>query len=154
MQGVKNELSKQGPVADGTYKIVAKVDSSKVLDNDFNHDRLSLLWNDNGGDNQKWILKYNKDKNAYKMISKKTSDELATNGQNDTVFATTDRRDNDERYWTLENAENGYFFIKNKASGKVLDVTNGKTDNGTVIKTHTQNTPAVAAQLFKLETAQ
>ncbi|WP_410993502.1 insecticidal delta-endotoxin Cry8Ea1 family protein [Bacillus cereus] len=139
-----------------TYKVVAKLDSSKVLDNDFNHDRLSLLWNDNGGDNQKWFLQYNTDKKAYKIINQQAPhDELAVNGQDNTVFATDDRNDSsDLRYWTLEPAGNGYVFIKNKASGRVLDVADGNTADGTVIKTHSQNTTAVAAQMFKLETVQ
>ncbi|MCD2338378.1 RICIN domain-containing protein [Bacillus cereus] len=141
-------------ILNGTYKIVSKLDPSMVLDNDYGHHRLAKLnkYYDTA-DGEPWTLKYNKTKKAYKIISKHDSDELAISGARDSnlVFATTDRRDNDERYWILEDAGNGYFFIKNLANGKVLDVTDGKTDIGTDIKQHVKNSSPVAAQMFKFE---
>ncbi|PHC34813.1 hypothetical protein COF09_31645 [Bacillus toyonensis] len=155
-------------VLSGTYKIVSKLDSSMILDNDYGHERLAKLNKDytdkkeewvNG---EKWTLQYNADKKAYKIINQKAPyDELAINGNSgdDTVFATTDRKLDSEptadlRYWKVEDAGNGYFFIKNLKTGRVLDVTDGKTDVGTVIKTHAQNASPVAAQMFKIETVQ
>ncbi|WP_212745294.1 insecticidal delta-endotoxin Cry8Ea1 family protein [Bacillus sp. 2SH] len=155
-------------ILSGTYKIVSKLDSSMILDNDYGHERLAKLNKDytdkkeewvNG---EKWTFQYNADKKAYKIINQKAPyDELAINGKfgDDTVFATTDRKlDSDStadlRYWKVEDAGNGYFFIKNLKTGRVLDVTDGKTGVGTVIKTHAQNASPVAAQMFKIETVQ
>ncbi|SPT76316.1 RICIN domain-containing protein [Bacillus thuringiensis] len=128
-----------------------------LLDNDYGNGRMARLnkdYTDKKEDwvaGEKWTLQYNKDKKAYKIISQKANDELAISGSDIWVFATNDRNNNDQRYWTLEDAGNGYFFIKNLSSGKVLDVTDGKTDVGTDIKMHEKNTPFVAAQMFKFE---
>ncbi|MED2750140.1 RICIN domain-containing protein [Bacillus thuringiensis] len=143
-------------ILNGTYKIVSKLDHERVLDNDYNHGRMARLNIDRDTyTGEKWTFQYNKTKKAYKIISAAANNELAVNGQTDSVFATDDRRlDSDPivdlRYWKVEDAGNGYVFIKNLKTGRVLDVTDGKTDPGTDIKTHTKNVPAVAAQLFRL----
>lgn len=136
---------------DGTYKIVSKLDSSMLLDNDYGNNRLAKLnkdytdQNESWVDGEKWILQYNKDKKAYKIINRKAPhDELAVNGKDDTVFATNDRKSNsdptvDLRYWKMEDAGDGYVFIENLKTGRVLDVTGGNTAAGTSIQTYAKN---------------
>ncbi|MED2777614.1 insecticidal delta-endotoxin Cry8Ea1 family protein [Bacillus thuringiensis] len=143
IQEVKAELSKQGPVAAGEYKIVSKIDSNKVLD--FNQGSLgnSILYDYKGGANQQWTMQYNKDKNAYQIISKKDSNKALSWDQSggkayEAKYVFLAGKANDlEQYWTLEDAGDGYFFIHSlKDSNMVLDIQGNNAINETPIKVY------------------
>ncbi|MBW3496815.1 insecticidal delta-endotoxin Cry8Ea1 family protein [Bacillus sp. FDAARGOS_1420] len=128
---------------DGTYKILSKIDSNKVLD--FNQGSLgnSILYDYKGGANQQWTLQYNKDKNAYQIISKKDPNKALSWDQSggkayDAKYVFLAGKANDpEQYWTLEDAGDGYFFIHSlKDSNMVLDIAGNNAINETPIKVY------------------
>lgn len=140
-------------VREGSYKIVSVVDSSKVLDFDYATDNHAKFWSDGNVDNQKWELKYDKDKKAYQIISKKDSSKIlawnAYPADSNTVFVTKNQR-KPEHFWILENAGDGYFFIKNNAAAannKVLGGPNSLPINGTLIQLYEKND--IKVQKFK-----
>lgn len=138
-------------ISEGNYKIVSALDSNKVLD--FNYGSKS-----NGGtvlyqfhtddktydhNSQRWELKYDKDKQAYQIISKRDSSKIVAFDRSDDragfVFVTKNKK-KDEHYWVLEDAGNGYFFIKNYAKpDMMLNVDNNNSSNNTPIHVHTKN---------------
>lgn len=140
--------------ADGNYKIVSALDPNKVLDFDYATNNHAKLWYYGYVENQQWALHYVENREAYQIISKKDpSKVLAWNqhpsarGKDNEVFVTEKNTLNelfsgrlqDDHLWLLEDAGNGYFFIKNLAnSNMVLDIYGFKKDNGTIIGIHTK----------------
>ncbi|MGN4669561.1 RICIN domain-containing protein [Bacillus cereus group sp. MYBK234-1] len=138
---------------DGTYKIASKLDPNKVLDMSMGADRNATLWTYHSGVNQQWELKYVADKQAYQIENQHWQHNiLAWNKYNGSqqVFA-TENKQKDEHYWTLEDAGDGYFLIKNLSDpNMVLDVSNSNTTDGTQLQVYKKN--GSNAQKFKLGT--
>ncbi|MGN4669919.1 insecticidal delta-endotoxin Cry8Ea1 family protein [Bacillus cereus group sp. MYBK234-1] len=141
------------PILSGTYKIVSKLDNNMVL-NTSNHAAV-LRGNNEAPWGNSWTFQYDKEKKAY-LITNRQNDHpgiLASDwGSKDHsfVFATSDTANKPEHYWTLERAEDDYFFIHNNAlPDKVLDITGNSTANGTKINLFDKN--GQNNQKFKLE---
>ncbi|OUB12040.1 enterotoxin C [[Bacillus thuringiensis] serovar konkukian] len=118
----------------GTYQLFSALNNSSVIDLDQKNNNVILHQNKNGN-NQKWKFVYDSGKNAYQIKNIANEDlVLAWNdyqGSNN-VFATPNRS-YEEHYWIVEDAGNGYFYLKNKKNSKYLDVTGSGTANGTNI---------------------
>ncbi|WP_410993730.1 beta-channel forming cytolysin [Bacillus cereus] len=140
-------------ILDGTYKIASKLEPNKVLDMSMGADRNATLWTYHSGVNQQWELKYVADKQAYQIENQHWQHNiLAWNKYNGSqqVFA-TENKQKDEHYWTLEDAGDGYFLIKNLSDpNMVLDVSNSNTTDGTQLQVYKKN--GSNAQKFKLGT--
>ncbi|MCY9523817.1 RICIN domain-containing protein [Paenibacillus larvae] len=122
-------------------QIVTALNDTSVVDLNRSSSEVTL-WSNHGGDNQKWKLVYDRDKNAYQI--KSVSDKnlvLAWNAipNSKQVFATPNQY-KEEHYWILEDTRDGYYIIKNKKDQTlVLDVADSKTENGSKIIVYKQN---------------
>ncbi|ANN35658.1 hypothetical protein BK704_34240 [[Bacillus thuringiensis] serovar konkukian] len=130
---INNHLLKE-PNIQGTYQMVSALNNSSVIDLNQSNNNVTL-WSNNRGNNQKWRLIYDSNKKAY-QIKSVTNENLILawndyQGSNN-VFATPNRG-YEEHYWIVEDAGNGYFYLKNKKNSKYLDVTGSGTANGTNI---------------------
>lgn len=116
-----------------TYQIVSALNDRSVIDMN-QADNTIILWQNNNGNNQKWKLVYDSNKNAYQFKSV-TNENLVLawndlNGSNNVVA--TSNQNKEEQYWLLTEAGNGYYYVRNKKEpNKVLDVSGNGTANGT-----------------------
>lgn len=124
--------------ADGNYKIVSALDPNKVLDFDYATNNHAKLWYYGYVENQQWALHYVENREAYQIISKKDPSKVlawnqhpSASGKDNEVFVTEKNTLNelfsgrlqDDHLWLLEDAGNGYFFIRNSANpNMVLDI--------------------------------
>ncbi|PEA01355.1 binary toxin-like calcium binding domain-containing protein [Bacillus cereus] len=130
-----NGVNSNGEISNGTYQIVSALNNSSVVDMDPGTKNVHL-WQNGNGNNQKWRLVYNPTKSAYQL--KSVTDENFTlswnfSGGYNNVFAKHSYSSTlDEHYWIIEDAGDGYFYLKNKKDPKkVLDVSGGSSANGT-----------------------
>lgn len=142
------------PSQEHVYTINSKLDLNKVLDvnNDLTTNNVSI-WYKTNGNNQKWILEFDSNKNAYKIISALDNNMvLAWNAyQDSTNVFTIPFANKSEHYWILEYAGNGYYFFANyKDTSKVLDLYNGGIDNGTNLQVFQRRSSNNNNQKFKL----
>ncbi|OTW94181.1 hypothetical protein BK702_03070 [Bacillus thuringiensis serovar cameroun] len=118
---------------DASYHIIAGVDNSKTLDIE-RHSGNARLWNRNKDHAQQWRFEYDSNEKAYQI---KSADNLNWvlawidyEGSKNVARVTNEKKP--EHYWILEEAGQGYFYIKNKKNPNlVLDVQGGYTANGT-----------------------
>ncbi|ANN35547.1 hypothetical protein A9498_29550 (plasmid) [Bacillus thuringiensis serovar coreanensis] len=116
------------------YHLVSALNNSSVIDLNQGNNNVTL-WSKNNGNNQKWKLVYDVNKSAH-QIKNIANENLvlaldSSNGSNNVVAESTQNKE--EQYWVVENAGNGYFYLKNKKNSKYLDVTGSNTANGTNI---------------------
>lgn len=108
------------------------------------------LWQIHDGACQQWYLQkdgdYYKIKNVNSGLFLDVDDGKAQNGRN--VWQWTKNKTNAQK-WILEDAGNGYVYIKTALGDYYLDAQNAKSDNGTNIQIYQFN-PAYDAQKFKL----
>ena len=105
------------------------------------------LWGDNGTSAQQWVLvpvETVKD-GLYNISSSIDNQKVmdisggiynANNGTNVQIYKnnkTTAQR------WFIERDDDGYYTVKNKQSGKVLDLASGNTKNGTNVRIYASN---------------
>lgn len=139
-----------GANLNGTYQLFSALNNSSVIDLNQSTNNVTL-WSNNGSNNQKWKLVYDSNKKAY-QIKSVTNENLilAWNDYqgSDNVFATPNQY-YEEHYWLVEDAGNGYIYLKNKKNSRVLDVTGSGTKNGTNVIVY----PFTASnnQKFKLQ---
>ncbi|ARF67009.1 hypothetical protein B7C51_03100 [Paenibacillus larvae subsp. pulvifaciens] len=113
------------PIADGEYQITSKEDPNKVADLTNNaHDNVVI--NDNHhGNNQKWRFTFNKDKQAYRVVSVSRPDlafAWGSHTDSPTIFGAIG--DFDDQYWSLIRTTDGYFQLRNyKNPHKLLSLT-------------------------------
>ncbi|MEW9576058.1 RICIN domain-containing protein [Bacillus toyonensis] len=118
---------------DAWYHIMAGVDNSKTLDIE-RHSGNARLWSRNTDHAQQWRFEYDSKEKAYQI---KSADNLNWvlawidyQGSKNVARVTNEKKP--EHYWILEDAGQGYFYIKNKKNPNlVLDVQGGYTANGT-----------------------
>ncbi|WP_251862459.1 RICIN domain-containing protein [Clostridium sp. Marseille-Q2269] len=135
----------------GPYQIVTALNNDSVIDLNKANNNI-ILWGNHGGNNQKWMFVYNAEKKAY-QIKSVWNDDLVIAWIIDTPYSLKVQAHRneykEEHYWILEDTENGYCIIRNyKNKNMVLDIDNGKTEKGTIIKL----SPAgmTTSQIFKL----
>ena len=108
------------------------------------------LWQIHDGSCQQWYLKKNGDYYKFQNVNSglmlDVDDGKAQNGRN--VWQWTSNKTNAQN-WILENAGNGYVYIRTALGNYYLDAKNAKSENGTNIQIYQFN-PAYEAQKFKL----
>lgn len=125
-----------------TYKLINR-NSGKVLDVDNNSTvdgGKVLQWDDNGGNNQKWVILNTsngytlKNVNSNKMLD--VDKGSIADGAN--VIQWTDNGGNNQK-WNIVDLGNGYYKLISINSGKALAVYNNSTTNGVNIVQTTDN---------------
>jgi hypothetical protein len=130
---VQNPTTCASPIVGKCYRLVNKL-SGKVLGLEALNSNNSTYINQysyNATPNMQWKLSLNTD-GSYKIINQFSNDILACHYTTDgTRVYQWDNVNNNAKYWTLENAGNCEFRIKNGFSGKYLDnISNGSTEGG------------------------
>lgn len=124
--------------------------SNRVLDvsgGKMENGRNIQLWSDNGTSAQQWILVPVEvvEDGLYNISSAIINNKIidisggiynAKNGTNVQIYK--DNKTTAQR-WYIERDDNGYYTIKNKQSGKVLDIIGGSTSNGANVRIYDYN---------------
>ena len=122
----------KNPIPDGWYMMVSGSSDNRVLDiHNWSQDNGGNLeiYQKNNTTNQRFYLKYRD--NGYYTISVLHSGKYlhkANSGKSDDVHQ-WDGYGADNTYWAVEDAGNGYYYLRNKC-GKYLDNSGGKTNLG------------------------
>ena len=130
---------------DGTYSIQSALKENMVIDlygGATSNNTNVQLFNNNGGDNQKWVIKHVSD--GYYTIASYTDNNQVmdvhaggkTKGTNVELFK---YNGGDNQKWLLKDAGNGYYYLISKCNGLYLDVYGGYTANGTNIQVWSEN---------------
>lgn len=141
-------------VPEGKYRIVNALGNERAAVEISNGSKQkkgnAQLWQIHDGACQQWYLQkdgdYYKIKNVNSGLFLDVDDGKAQNGRN--VWQWTKNKTNAQK-WILEDAGNGYVYIKTALGDYYLDAQNAKSDNGTNIQIFQFN-PAYDAQKFKL----
>lgn len=141
-------------VPEGKYRIVNALGNERAAIEISNGSKQkkgnAQLWQIHDGACQQWYLQkdgdYYKIKNVNSGLFLDIDDGKAQNGRN--VWQWTKNKTNAQK-WILEDAGNGYVYIKTALGDYYLDAQNAKSDNGTNIQIYQFN-PAYDAQKFKL----
>ncbi|OUB36504.1 hypothetical protein BK740_31865 [Bacillus thuringiensis serovar argentinensis] len=137
------------PVLPGTYQIISALNNSSVVDMDPTSKNVQLYGNGNAN-NQKWELVFDPSQGAYQVENlANTSLVLTWQVMQGLNVNAAPNLGNPEQYWIIEDAGNGYVYLRNKKDrNKVLDVDHSGTANGTNIQVWDYN--GSNAQKFKL----
>ena len=141
-------------VPEGKYRIVNALGNERAAIEISNGSKQkkgnAQLWQIHDGACQQWYLQkdgdYYKIKNVNSGLFLDVDDGKAQNGRN--VWQWAKNKTNAQK-WILEDAGNGYVYIKTALGDYYLDAQNAKSDNGTNIQIFQFN-PAYDAQKFKL----
>ena len=141
-------------VPEGKYRIVNALGNERAAIEISNGSKQkkgnAQLWQIHDGACQQWYLQkdgdYYKIKNVNSGLFLDVDDGKAQNGRN--VWQWAKNKTNAQK-WILEDAGNGYVYIKTALGDYYLDAQNAKSDNGTNIQIYQFN-PAYDAQKFKL----
>ncbi|MGG3789108.1 RICIN domain-containing protein, partial [Paenibacillus larvae] len=137
-------------IEDGEYVIKSSIAPNKVAD--LTTDRDVITYDNHYGNNQKWRFTFNKDKQAYRVVSVNKPD-LAfawdSNHSGKIIGATGDY---DDQYWRLVKTSDGYFTLRNYKDPKmVLDVPNSNPNNDVQLQAYEDN--GTKAQKWSLQRA-
>ena len=143
-------------VADGTYEVVSKLSSSKVLDVDSASTRNGAnvqLYSSNGSAAQRFKFTY--DGAGFYMVtcvaSGKVLDVESASARNGANVQQYQSNGTDAQKWRVDKNSDGTYTLTCKASGKVLDVDSASTRNGANVQQYAPN--GTDAQKFKLKAA-
>ncbi|MGN2371486.1 RICIN domain-containing protein [Clostridium cagae] len=122
-----------------TCKISPILDLSKVVQQVAMTDLSVNLYTWDYGRNQKWTIRYNKEKSAYQFFNTILSNGVLTwiSSNGNTVRVSSSAQNNDAQYWLIKPVSNAYetYTITNlHDTTKVLDLYNSQTANGTTIQ--------------------
>ncbi|MFD4853974.1 insecticidal delta-endotoxin Cry8Ea1 family protein [Bacillus mycoides] len=138
----------------GTYQIITALNNSSVVDMMRNQSiRNVQIFGNGNGTNQKWNFVYDASKAAY-QIKNIANENLVLTWSYDVerpfdVNATTNYYWN-RQYWIIEDAGNGYVYLKNKEDLNIgLNVKNANTANGTLINAVSFNS-GTSSQKFRM----
>lgn len=131
-------------VKDGLYKIASAKNSSFIIDvtgNSTVNCANIELWHDNGGDNQKFVIKKigNGLYTINSAISNKYFDAENAGKYNGTNVLQYEYTNGYNQKWLIRDAGDGYFHIIARCSGLYLDIDNGKMADGTNVFTWIYN---------------
>ncbi len=134
------------------YQLISGLDNNKTLSieqsncNANNGECNIWIWSNNKDIGQKWMPAVESIVNGkvyYKIYNIGATNhciDTANNGtSNGTRIQSYVCNSTDGQRFYLENAGDGYYYIKHKTSNKCLDVSNGQTANGTKIQLYTCN---------------
>jgi hypothetical protein len=124
----------------GKFEIVSKLDNNKVLNIHLGSStgKELTLWDDANVNQQRFTFEYNKYKKAYTIKDNHHGAYLMSDTNiKDRVAVSHNLGDNS--YWILEDAGDGYYFIKNAHTGLYLDITNSSTHNGNTVIGHAKH---------------
>ncbi|MDM5430932.1 RICIN domain-containing protein [Bacillus mycoides] len=130
-------------VKEGTYHIISGLNNTSVVDMSRNVSNRNIhLYGNHGGSNQKWVFEYDTKNGAYQIKSYMDKNLVLTwnnNDGSDNAFTTINTKTS-EQYWILEDAGQGYVYIKNKKNpNKVLDIQRRDSSDGTNIIVYDKN---------------
>lgn len=138
------------------YKIVSKLDESKVLDVEGGQyaveDSTNIqIWDFVKNENQKWLIKSKDGEITFVAYhSGKAIDVAGGKGDRGTNIQQYSANGTDAQLWKLAQTEDdGYYRIISKLSGRALDVANGKAKNGQNVRIWDCN--STDAQKWKME---
>lgn len=146
------EDTKKQSIEDGYYQICSALDENKVLDvNSASKDNKANvhLWSNVKGKQQKFKVTY-LENGTYQILNCNSTKSL------DVAYGEKRECSNVWQYeyngslaqqWILEDAGDGYFYIKSKCNDLYLDVEYGLTKNGTNVQMYSKNQSK--AQKFK-----
>ena len=139
-------------IEDGVYIIKSNLDNSKVIDitnASVDEGANVQLYSANSTIAQKFIFRANSD-NYYTIENMKSGKVLTVDGENVIQAAATEAGATDgTQLWQVAKLASGNYSIISKATGNVLDVTDGETTDGTNIGVHANN--GTASQQFILK---
>ncbi|OTW94189.1 hypothetical protein BK702_03005 [Bacillus thuringiensis serovar cameroun] len=143
-------------VTEGTYHIVSGLNNTSVVDMSYGApDKNINLYRNHGGSHQKWVFEYDKINGAYQIKSYWDKNFVLTwnnNDGSDNAFTKINQKTL-EQYWILEDAGQGYVYIKNKKNpNKVLDIQGAYSSDKTNIMVSDKNN--AWNQSFKLKKIQ
>ncbi|PET96578.1 hypothetical protein CN292_06080 [Bacillus cereus] len=148
---------KEGEVLNGVYQIITAINNTSVIDKHLENSNVHL-WENAENKNQKWRIEYDVAKKAYQIKNMLDEKLVLSTHELFPIFSALYCLPNKgyvSQYWIFEYVGNGYYIIKNKAYPDwVLDVDGLNSDNGTLIKLHSQHDltdPLINAQKFKLK---
>lgn len=125
---------------DNTYEIETKLNSNKVLDvkSASKEDGANIqLWNVDNVNQQRFVFEaINSD--TYKILAKHSNKALTVDTKNNNVYQ-SEYTEAKNQQWQIKAVGEGYYNIISKQNGLVLDVYNGKAENGQNIFTNKQN---------------
>lgn len=129
---LNNKIETNGKLSDGVYYIGLANSNNAVLDrNSVIPQDGFTFWTYNGGPNQKWIVTYDKDRDAYQI--KSYEDQSKILAWNDYAFLqqvfVTPNQNKPEHYWKIEPYGNGY-VIRNYKNNSFYLSKNGNSNNG------------------------
>ncbi|PER82268.1 RICIN domain-containing protein [Bacillus cereus] len=130
-------------VKEGTYHIVSGLNNTSLVDMSKSSTSKNInLYRNHGGSNQKWVFEYDTKNGAYQIKSYMDRNLVLTwnnNDGSDNAFTALNKKTS-EQYWILEDAGQGYIYIKNKKNpNKVLDVQRSYSSDGTNILVYDKN---------------
>lgn len=142
-------------IKDGKYEIVSALDNNRCFDvygSNTGNSTTVHLWSKNGGNNQKWNVKY-LGKGYYSLTDTNSGKCLDMEGgyqaRGTNIQIYTGNNTNAQK-WILKNAGNGYYYIINKCNGLYADVANGTNANGSNIRGWVGNYTAAQKWKFNL----
>ncbi|MGG1339991.1 RICIN domain-containing protein [Bacillus toyonensis] len=130
-------------VNEGIYHIISGLNNTSVVDMSRNVSTRNVHLNGNqGGSNQKWVFEYDTKNGAYQIKSYMDKNLVLTwnnNDGSDNAFTALNKKTS-EQYWILEDAGQGYVYIKNKKNpNKVLDIQGAYSSDKTNIMVYDKN---------------
>lgn len=126
-------------IANGTYEISSKRDSSKAVADpayDMNNGVKIIVWVYGGGNDQKWTVTANG--NGYYRIINVNSGLALDNPSGSTTQGTVLQQwswssGNYNQEWAINNLGNGSYSVINRASGQAMNLLGGNTTDGTQV---------------------
>lgn len=137
-------MNSKKTIEDGTYKIVADLDETKVIDvvaGSTKENANIQLYTDNGTDAQKFEIQYGED-GYYTIVNKNSGKPMSTTANNIVAGGNVfqgNQVNSDAQKWIISKSTNGTYSIFSKQSELCLDVSGGNTANGTNICEYTPN---------------
>lgn len=128
-------------LSNGTYTINSALSTSLMIDiTGKNTGNGLVVWNQNGGENQEFIL--NHVENGWYKITNRGSNkviDLSLTGivEKGSKLILNDYSGDDSQLWRFYSAGNNYYYIQNK-TGYYLDVYGGANKAGTIIQAFTR----------------
>lgn len=120
-------------VADGPYIIKTALNNTSALDMT-KTDRNVQLYSYQNQLNAEFVLKYDENKKAYRIINRwDPTRALGRDGASHNVFGMGLDVGRNEQYWKIKRALNGYVYLENLKNEQMLDVSYSDPSNNTNI---------------------
>ena len=150
---VQVETKEQRLIEDGYYYISSALDENQVLDisqGSLNNSANLQIWKKDKVLQQKFKVIYSEEDSTYELVSCKSGKAIDVEGgykkAGTNVWQYT-RNQTAAQKWIIEDAKDGYVYIKSKCNDLYMDVQYGEKKNGTNIQVYPGN--GTTAQKFK-----